>query len=160
MDRTIRAAGVNKRTVAYNAGLASGNMSEYKTSCSALRRAVRATKHRNREHIVTFPAKWLPKYVARTKNYLCLWKQILCSCECRTIAGWQVKLFLGPFWMQPLQRESANLRVRERQSERWCGHCVWGRGSEGPKARECQESSRSRWDSWPCSKDLCWFVYI
>ncbi len=50
VDRTIRAA-VNKRTAAYNAGLLSGNMSEYKASCYALRRAVRAAKLRYRERI-------------------------------------------------------------------------------------------------------------
>ncbi len=37
VDRTIRAA-VNKRTAAYNEALLSGNMSEYKASCYALRR--------------------------------------------------------------------------------------------------------------------------
>ncbi len=46
VDRTIRAA-VNQRTAAYNAQ----NMSEYKASCSALRRAVRAAKLRYRERI-------------------------------------------------------------------------------------------------------------
>ncbi len=35
VDRTIRDA-VNHRTAAYNAGLLSGNMSEYKASCYAL----------------------------------------------------------------------------------------------------------------------------
>ncbi len=50
LDRTIRAA-VNQRTAAYNAGLLSGNMSEYKASCYALRRAVRAAKLRYRERI-------------------------------------------------------------------------------------------------------------
>ncbi len=50
MDRTIRDA-VNHRTAAYNAGLLSGNMSEYKSSCYALRRAVRAAKLRYRERI-------------------------------------------------------------------------------------------------------------
>ncbi len=39
VDRTIRDA-VNKRTAAYNAGLLSGNMSEYKASCYFLQRAV------------------------------------------------------------------------------------------------------------------------
>ncbi len=38
------------------------------------------------------------------------------------------------------------------------------RGSEGTKASECQESSRTWWDYWPCSEVLCWsacwFVYI
>ncbi len=48
--RTIRDV-VNHRTAAYNAGLLSGNMSEYKASCYALRRAVRAAKLRYRERI-------------------------------------------------------------------------------------------------------------
>ncbi len=50
MDRSIRDA-VNHRTAAYNAGLLSGNMSEYKASCYALRRAIRADKRRYREKI-------------------------------------------------------------------------------------------------------------
>ncbi len=50
VDRTIRDA-VNHHTAAYNAGILSGNMSEYKTSCYTLRRAVRAAKHRYRERI-------------------------------------------------------------------------------------------------------------
>ncbi len=50
VDRTIRDA-VNHRTAAYNAGLSSGNMSEYKASCYSLRRAVRAAKRSNREII-------------------------------------------------------------------------------------------------------------
>ncbi len=43
VDRTIRDV-VNHRTAAYNAGLLSGNMSEYKASCYALRRARRDVK--------------------------------------------------------------------------------------------------------------------
>ncbi len=50
VDRTIRDA-VNHRTAAYNAGILSGNMSEYKTLCYALRRAVRAAKLRYSERI-------------------------------------------------------------------------------------------------------------
>ncbi len=42
---------VNHRTAAYNAGILSGNMSEYKASCYTLRRAVRAAKRRYRERI-------------------------------------------------------------------------------------------------------------
>ncbi len=49
-DRSIRDA-VNHRTAAYNAGLLSGNMSDYKTLCYALRWAVRAAKLRYRERI-------------------------------------------------------------------------------------------------------------
>ncbi len=50
VDRTIHDA-VNHRTAAYNAGILSGNMSEYKASCYALRRAVRAAKLRYKERI-------------------------------------------------------------------------------------------------------------
>ncbi len=50
MDRTICDA-VNQRTAAYNASLLSGNMSEYKASCYALRRAVKAAKLWYREII-------------------------------------------------------------------------------------------------------------
>ncbi len=50
VDRSIHDA-VNHRTAAYNAGLLSGNMSEYKSSCYALRGAVRAAKLRYSEII-------------------------------------------------------------------------------------------------------------
>ncbi len=50
VDRSIRDA-VNQCTATYNAGLLSGNMSEYNASCYALRRAVRAAKLRYRERI-------------------------------------------------------------------------------------------------------------
>ncbi len=50
VDRTIRDA-VNHHTAAYNAGLLSGYMREYKASCYALRHAVRAAKVRYRERI-------------------------------------------------------------------------------------------------------------
>ncbi len=50
VDRSIRDAD-NHRTAAYNAGLLSGNMSEYKASCYALHRAIRAAKRRYRERI-------------------------------------------------------------------------------------------------------------
>ncbi len=74
VDRTIRAA-VNQRTAAYNAGLLSGNMSDYKASCYALRRAVRAAKTPiQRENWVTFSAQWLSTHVAGTEDHLFLWK--------------------------------------------------------------------------------------
>ncbi len=50
VDRTIRDV-VNHCTATCNAGLLLGNMSEYKASCYALRRAVRAAKFRYRERI-------------------------------------------------------------------------------------------------------------
>ncbi len=50
VDRTIRDA-VNHRTATYNASILSGNMSEYKALCYALRRAVKAAKLLYRERI-------------------------------------------------------------------------------------------------------------
>ncbi len=50
VDRTIHDA-VNHHTAVYNAGLLSGNVSEYKASCYALRRALKAVKLRYRERI-------------------------------------------------------------------------------------------------------------
>ncbi len=78
VDRTIHDA-VNHCTAAYNAGLLSGNMSEYKVSCYALRRAVRAAKRQYREIIEShwvpwFPAQWLSTHVAGTEDHLFLWK--------------------------------------------------------------------------------------
>ncbi len=50
MDRTIRDV-VNQCTAAYNVSLLSGNMSEYKASCYALRHSVRAANLQYRERI-------------------------------------------------------------------------------------------------------------
>ncbi len=50
VDRSIRTA-VNARTATYKAGLSSGDMSNYKASCNALRRSVRAAKLRYRERV-------------------------------------------------------------------------------------------------------------
>ncbi len=50
VDRTIHDA-VNHHTAVYNAGLLSGNVSEYKASCYALRRALKAVKLQYRERI-------------------------------------------------------------------------------------------------------------
>ncbi|KAK1803538.1 hypothetical protein P4O66_020953 [Electrophorus voltai] len=45
VDRTIREA-LNSRTAAYNAGIISGNMDEYKSAAYGVRRAVREAKRR------------------------------------------------------------------------------------------------------------------
>ncbi len=58
VDRTICDA-VNKRTAAYNKALLSGNMSEYKALCYALRRAVSAAKHRYCNMCVASPVRAL-----------------------------------------------------------------------------------------------------
>ncbi len=77
VHRTIRDA-VNHRTATYNAGLLSGNMSEYKTSCYALRRAVRAAKLGYREriesHFQHVSLNVLSTHVAGTEDHLFLWK--------------------------------------------------------------------------------------
>ncbi len=81
VDRKIRAA-VNKRTAAYNEALLSGNMSVYKASCYALRRAVRATELRYRERIESH----FQLNDSRRMWKGLLWKQILRGGESRSVA--------------------------------------------------------------------------
>ncbi len=145
VDRSIRDV-VNHRTAtynAYNAGLLSGNMSEYKASCYALRRAVRAVKRRYRERI---------ELHFQLNDSWRMWQGLktICSSGNNSSAGVRA---------DPLQR------VRKQQTEqRSCIHRAGGRGSEGTKESERQESSRTWWDYWPRSEVLCWsacwFVYI
>ncbi len=111
VDRTIRDA-VNKRTAAYNEALLSGNMGGYKASCSKSHQT--SIQGENR---VSFSAQWLSTHVAGTKDHLCLWKQILCGGESRSVAGRQIKHLLRPLWMQWRQRDSADQRVRKQQAE-------------------------------------------
>ncbi len=118
VDRTIRAA-VNQRTAAYNAGLLSGNMSEYKASCYALRRAVRAAKLRYRERIESH---------FQLNDSRRMWQGLktICSsginppprCE-QIIAGRRAKQLLRPLRMQR-RRDSADQRVRKQQTEQRC----------------------------------------
>ncbi len=159
MDRTIRDV-VNHRTAAYNAGLLLGNMSKYKSSCYALWRAVRAAKLRYRERIESH---------FQLNDSQRMWQGLktICSSGNKSSAEVRaVKHLLRPLWMQWRQRDSADQCVRKQQTEqRWsCSHCVGGRGSEGTKESERQESSRTWWDYWLCSEVLCWpacwFVYI
>ncbi len=71
VDRTIRDA-VNQRTAAYNAILLSGNMSEYKASCYALRHAVRATKLQYRERIESH---------FQLNDSRCMWQGLRTTCS-------------------------------------------------------------------------------
>ncbi len=74
VDRTIHDA-INQRTAAYNAGLLSGNMSEYKALCYALRHAVRAAKLRYREGIEShFQLIDSRRMWQGLKDHLFLWK--------------------------------------------------------------------------------------
>ncbi len=86
VDRTIHAA-VNQPTAAYNAGLLSVNMSEFKASCYALRRALRAAKLRYREIIeFHFQLSGLSTHVAGTEDHIFLWKYILRRGQCRSVS--------------------------------------------------------------------------
>ncbi len=116
VDRTICDA-VNHRTAAYNAGLLSGNMSEYKASCYALRRAVRAAKLRYRERIESH----------FQLNYSrCMWqglKTICCSgnnssAEVRAdpLLGEELNTFYGRFECNG-GSISADQRIRKQQTE-------------------------------------------
>ncbi len=92
VDRTIRAA-VNKRTAAYNeAFFLSGNMSEYKALCYALRRAVRAAKLRYKEGIESH----FQLNDSRRMWQGLFWKQILRGGESRSVAGRRIKHLLRP----------------------------------------------------------------
>ncbi len=96
VDRTIRDA-VNKRTAAYNKALLSGNMSEYKALCYALRRAVSAAKHRYKERIESnFQLNDSRRMWQGLRTIWCLWKQILRGGESRSVAGRRVKHILRP----------------------------------------------------------------
>ncbi len=97
---------------------------------------------------------------------LCLWKQILRGGECRSVAGWRIKHLLRPIWKQWRQRDSAEQRIRKQQAEKRgsCDHRDGGRGSEGTKGSEHQESGWTWRDYWPCPEVLrwsaCWSVYF
>ncbi len=118
------------------------------------------------ENLVSFSAQWLSTHVAGTKGHLCLWKQILRGGESRSVAGRRIKHLLLPLWMQWQQRGSAEQRVRKQQAEKWesCDHRDGGRGSQGPKESERQESCRTWRDYWRCPEVLrgsaCRFVHF
>ncbi len=163
VDRSIRDA-VNHRTAAYNAGLLSGNMSEYKALCYALRRAIRAAKRRYREKIESH---------VQLNDSRRMWQGLKTICSSGNNSSAEVRA-------DPLLAEDLNTfygrfecngggatlpsSVRKQQTEqRWlCYHLVRGRCSEGTKESERQE--RTWWDYWPRSEVLCWsacwFVYI
>ncbi len=165
VDRTIRDA-VNHRTAAYNAGILSGNMSEYKSSCYALRRAVRAAKRRYSERIEShFQLNDSRRMWQGLKTICSSGNNNSCGGESRPVASRRAKQLLRPLWMQQ-RRDSAEQRVKKQQTEQqWlCYHPFRGWCSEGTKESERQKSSRTRWDYWPRSEVLCWsacwVVYI
>ncbi len=96
VDRTIRDA-VNHRTAAYNAGILSGNMSEYKASCYALRRAVRAAKRRYSERIESlFQLNDSRRMWQGLKTICSSGNKLLCGGESRSVAGRRAKHLLRP----------------------------------------------------------------
>ncbi len=155
VDRTIRAA-VNKRTAAYNGGLLSGNMSEYKALCYALRRAVRAAKLRYRERIESH---------FQLNDSRLMWQGLRTICTFGNKSSAEVRA-------DPLLADELNSFYGRFESNRGCAisasesgsqssdnpviTSVGGWGSEGPKACERQESIRTWWDYWPCSEVLRW----
>ncbi len=149
VDRSIRDA-VNHRTAAYNGGLLSGNMSEYKTSCYALRRTVRAAKLRYRERIESH---------FQLNDSRRMWQGLKTICSSENNSSAEVRA-------DPLLAEELNtfyggfecnggatlliMRARKQQTEQrcLCYHLFRVRCSEGTKESERQESSRTWWDYW------------
>ncbi len=147
VDRTIRDAD-NHRTAAYNAGILSGNMSEYKASCYALRRAVRAAKRRYRERIESH---------FQLNDSRRMWQGLKTICSSGNNSSAEVRA--DPLLAEELNTFygcfKCNQRVRKQQTEqRSCIHRVRGWGSEGTKESERQKISRTWWDNWPCSEVL------
>ncbi len=170
VDRTNCDA-VNHRTAAYNAGLLSGDMSEYKASCYALRRAVRAAKLRYRERIEShFQLNDSRRMWQGLKTICSSGNNSSAEVRADPLLAEELNTFYGRFECNggsvtlPI---SASGSSRKQQTEqRWsCNHRVGGRGSEGTKESERQKSSRTWWDYWPRSEVLrwllaCWFVYF
>ncbi len=106
VDRSIHDA-VNHRTAAYNAGLLSGNMSEYKTSCYALRRAIRAAKRRYSEKLSHISSSMTLDACGRDWRPSVPLEIILRRGESRSAAGRRAKHLLRSLWLQ-WRRKSAN----------------------------------------------------
>ncbi len=117
VDRTIRAA-VNKRTAAYNAGLLSGNMSEYKALCYTHRRAARAAKLRYRERIESHFQLNDSRLMWQGLRTICTFGN-KSSAEVRAdlLLADELNSFYGRFESNHGLRGSADQCVRKRQSE-------------------------------------------
>ncbi len=117
VDRTIRDA-VNKRTAAYNEAIVweNGRVQSIVLCSPSCSKSCQTSIQG--ENWVSFSAQWLSTHVAGTKDHLCLWKQILCGGESRSVAGRRIKHLLRPLWMQWRQRDSAEQRVRKQHAEK------------------------------------------
>ncbi len=157
VDRTIRDA-VNKRTAAYNEALLSGNMSVYKASCYALRRAVSAAKHRYKERIESHFQLNDSRRMWQGLGPSVPLKQILRGGESRSVTGWWINHLLRPLWMQWRQRGSAEQHVRKQQAEK--RESLWSpcrRTRFGGPLREWTSGSGQTWRNYmPGSEIMRW----
>ncbi len=117
VDRTIRDA-VNHRTAAYNAGLLSGNMSKYKASCYALRRAVRAAKLRYRERIEShFQLNDSQRMWQGLKTICSSGNKSSAEMRADPLLAKDLNTFYGRFECKWRLCDSADHRVRKQQTE-------------------------------------------
>ncbi len=119
-----------------------------------------------RENWVSFSAQWLSTHVAGTKDHLCLWNKSSAEVRADPSLADELKHLLRPLWLQRRQRGSAEQRVRKQLAEKResCDHRVGGRGSEGTKGSEHQESGWTWRDHRPGSEIMrwsaCWSVHF
>ncbi len=140
VDRTIRDA-VNKRTAAYNEALLSGNMSAYKASCYALRRAVRAAKFRYSERIESHFQLNDPRRMWQGLRTICAFGN-KSSAEVRAdpLLADELNTFYGRFECNGGSAALVSGSSRQRSEN----HVITGgRGSQGPKESERKESGRT-----------------
>ncbi len=138
-------------------------MSEYKASCYALRRAVRAVKLRYRERIESH---------FQLNDSRRMWQGLKTICSSGNNSSAEVRAdplladllntFYGRFECNCGVTLPISMLGKQQTEQRSCIHPVRGRGSEGTKESERQESSRTWWDYWPCSEVLrrsaCWLL--
>ncbi len=166
VDRSIRDA-VNKRTAAYNEALLSGNMREYKASCYALRRAVSAAKHRYKERIESHFQLNDSRRMWQGLRTICAFGN-KSSAEVRADPSLAEELntFYGRFESNGgiAALPSSNVRKQQAEKRESCDHRDGGRGSEGTKGSEHQESGWTWRDHRPGSEIMrwsaCWFVHF
>ncbi len=87
---------INKRTASYNEALLSGNMSEYKASCYALRRAVRAAKFRYSERIESHFQLNDPRRMWQGLRTICAFGN-KSSAACQEAAGREARIMWSPW---------------------------------------------------------------
>ncbi len=140
VDRSIRDA-INHRTATYNDSLCT--TSEYKVSCYALRRAVRAAKLRYRERIEShFQLNDSRRMWQGLKTICSSGNNSSAEVRADPLLAEELNTFYGHF---ECNGGSVTLPISMSGSSRQSSddHRVGGRGSEGTKESERQESSRT-----------------